>query len=96
MGADARFRAFLAAIVSATWISVASLAFAVVADILKEIARPAALVLVVALAGSAAGLMVCRSRVRGKGILGGLISVGICICAGLVVLLLALSAFIIP
>ena len=96
MGADVRFRALFRAVLSCTWISVASLALAVVADVLAHAARPAGLLFVVAWLGAAVGGMVCLARVQGKGILGGLISIGISIYAGLVTLLLASSAFLIP
>lgn len=70
------------------------LALAVAADVLADIApRPAILLVFVAPIGSVVGMMACCNRVRGKGLLAGLVSIGISIYAGLVSLLLFSTAF---
>ena len=94
MGAEARLRAFLGNVLSGTWIAVASLAVAVAADVLADIApRPAVLLVFVAPIGSVVGAIVCRNRAWARGILAGLVSTAICLYAGLVTLLLFFGAF---
>jgi len=91
-GARARVEAFLRAVLSASWVSLASLAVSVVGDTFAGTAQP--IVSFVAAVGCTVGMTVCRARVSGR--LVGLTTLGICMYAWLVALFLLIGAVIIP